>query len=157
MWILYPSLEWGTKYPWKELQRQSTELWCKERPSRDCPHLGIHPIYKHQTQTLLYMPESFCWQDPDITLSYKPIPMPDKYRSGCSWSSIGWNTGPLVKELEKGAKGVCNSIGGTTIWISNSTTQSYVSSCICTRGWSSLPSMVGEALGIVKIICPSTG
>jgi hypothetical protein len=24
------------------------------------PHLGIHPIYNHQTQTLLYMPERFC-------------------------------------------------------------------------------------------------
>jgi hypothetical protein len=24
------------------------------------PHLGIHPIYNHQTQTLLHMPERFC-------------------------------------------------------------------------------------------------
>jgi hypothetical protein len=23
-------------------------------------HLGIHPIYNHQTQTLLHMPERFC-------------------------------------------------------------------------------------------------
>ena len=23
------------------------------------PHLGIHPIYNHQTQTLLHMPERF--------------------------------------------------------------------------------------------------
>jgi hypothetical protein len=27
--------------------------------------------------------------------------IPGKYRSGCSQSSIGWNTGPLMKELEK--------------------------------------------------------
>jgi hypothetical protein len=27
--------------------------------------------------------------------------VPGKYRSGCSQSSIGWNTGPLIKELEK--------------------------------------------------------
>jgi hypothetical protein len=27
--------------------------------------------------------------------------VPGKYRSGCSQSSIGWNTGPLMKELEK--------------------------------------------------------
>ena len=33
----------------------------------------------------------------------------------------------------------------------------YVSSCICGRGWPSQPSMRGEALGIVKIIYPSTG
>jgi hypothetical protein len=24
------------------------------------PHLGIHPIYSHQTQTLLWMPTSAC-------------------------------------------------------------------------------------------------
>jgi hypothetical protein len=34
---------------------------------------------------------------------------------------------------------------------------SCVSSCICSRGWPSWPSMGGEALGFVKIICPSTG
>jgi hypothetical protein len=27
----------------------------KERPSSDCPNLEIHPIYSHQTQTLLQM------------------------------------------------------------------------------------------------------
>jgi hypothetical protein len=37
MWILRSFLEWGTKYSWKELQRQSSELRQKERPSRDCP------------------------------------------------------------------------------------------------------------------------
>ena len=35
--ILYPSLEWATKYPCKELQRQSLELRWKEGPCRDCP------------------------------------------------------------------------------------------------------------------------
>jgi hypothetical protein len=29
------------------------------------------------------------------------MPMPGKYRSGCSESSIGWKTGSLMKELEK--------------------------------------------------------
>jgi hypothetical protein len=32
------------------------------------------------------------------------MPVPDKYRSGCSQSSIGWNTGPLIEELEKVSK-----------------------------------------------------
>jgi hypothetical protein len=44
--------------------------------------------------------------------------MPDKYRSGCSQSSIGRNTGPPMKELEKvpkELKGVYNPIGGSTI------------------------------------------
>jgi hypothetical protein len=33
-----------------------TKGWTIQR----LPHLGIHPIYNHQTQTLLYMPERFC-------------------------------------------------------------------------------------------------
>jgi hypothetical protein len=29
------------------------------------------------------------------------MPVPGKYRSGCSQSSIGWNTGPPMEKLEK--------------------------------------------------------
>jgi hypothetical protein len=65
------------------------------------PHMGIHPIISHQTQTLLHMPARFCQQDPDIADSGEAIPVPGKYRSGCSQSSIRWNTGPPMKELEK--------------------------------------------------------
>jgi hypothetical protein len=43
----------------------------------------------------------FCWQVPDIALSCEAMPVPGKYRNGCSQSSIGWNTGPLMKKLEK--------------------------------------------------------
>ena len=32
-----------------------------------------------------------------------------------------------------------------------------VSSCICSRGWPRWPSMGGKALGLAKIIYPSTG
>ena len=35
--------------------------------------------------------------------------------------------------------------------------RAYASSCICSRGWSSQPSMGGEALSLSKILCPSTG
>jgi hypothetical protein len=38
-----------------------------------------------------------------------------------------------------------------------STPRAHVSSCISSRGWPSWPSMGGEALSFVKIICPSTG
>jgi hypothetical protein len=31
--------------------------------------LGIHPIYSHQTQTLLFVPRSACWQEYDIAVS----------------------------------------------------------------------------------------
>jgi hypothetical protein len=31
------------------------------------PHLGIHPIISHQRQTLLHIPERFCWRNPDYS------------------------------------------------------------------------------------------
>jgi hypothetical protein len=41
---------------------------------------------------------------PDIAVSSEAMPVPGKYRSGCSQSSIGWNTEPPMEELEKGLK-----------------------------------------------------
>jgi hypothetical protein len=38
--ILEPFIELGTKYPRKELQRQSSEQRLKEEPSRGCPTWG---------------------------------------------------------------------------------------------------------------------
>jgi hypothetical protein len=63
--------------------------------------MGIHPIISHQTQTLLHMPERFYSSDPGIAVSYEAMPVPGKYRSRCSQSSIRWNAGPLMEELEK--------------------------------------------------------
>jgi hypothetical protein len=63
------------------------------------PHLGIHLIYSHQTQTLLWIPTSACGQKLDIAL-----PVPDKYRGGCSQPNIGLSTGSPIEELEKGSK-----------------------------------------------------
>jgi hypothetical protein len=39
-WVLHSFLEWGTKYPRKELERQTSELTWKEGPTRDCPTQG---------------------------------------------------------------------------------------------------------------------
>jgi hypothetical protein len=47
------------------------------------------------------MPARFSRQDPDIAISCEGMPVPGKYRRGYSQSSIGWNKGPLMKELEK--------------------------------------------------------
>ena len=80
-------IKYGTETEGKAIQR--------------LPHLGIHPIYSNQMQTLLWMPRSTCWQEPDIAVSWEVLIVPDKYGSGCSQSSIGWNTGSPVKELEK--------------------------------------------------------
>ena len=74
------------------------------------PHLGIHPIISHQTQTLLHMPARFCRQDPDIADSCEDMPMHGKYRNECSQSSIEWNTWPPMEELEKVHKELKGSV-----------------------------------------------
>jgi hypothetical protein len=42
--------------------------------------------------------------DLGIAVSYEAMPVPAKYRSGCSQSSIRWNTGPPMEKLEKAPK-----------------------------------------------------
>jgi hypothetical protein len=91
-------LRMGNKIPMEGVTETKFGAKMEGKTIQSLPYPGI---YKHQTQTLLHMPERFCLQDPDIILSCESMPMPGKYRSGCSQSSIGWNTGPLIKELEK--------------------------------------------------------
>ena len=64
---------------------------------------GYIPQISHQTQTLLHMSARFFWKDPDIAVLCEAIPVPGKY-SRCLQSSIGWNTGPPMEELEKASK-----------------------------------------------------
>ena len=63
------------------------------------PHLGIHPINNHQTQTLLQMPTRLCWQEPDIAVSWEALPVPDNYIGGCSQPTTGLSTSPQMEEL----------------------------------------------------------
>jgi hypothetical protein len=43
-------------------------------------------------------------RDTVIAVSYEAIPVPGKYRSGCSQSFIRWNRGPPMEKLEKAPK-----------------------------------------------------
>ena len=65
------------------------------------PHLGIHLIYPHQTQALLWMSTSAYLQKPVIAVSGEVPPVPDKYRGGSSQPTIGLSTGSPMKEQEK--------------------------------------------------------
>jgi hypothetical protein len=94
-------LRMGNKIPMEGVTETKFRAKTGGKTIQRRPHPAIQPIYNHPTQTLLHMPERFCLHDPDITLSYESMPMPSKYKSGCSQSSIGWNTVPLMKELEK--------------------------------------------------------
>jgi hypothetical protein len=61
--------------------------------------------------TPLHTLARFCWKDPDIAVSCETLPGPNKHKSGCSQSAIGG-----ARESTKGAKGIRNPIGGTTLW-----------------------------------------
>jgi hypothetical protein len=50
------------------------------------------------------MPTSDCLQEPDLAVSREALPVPDKYRSGCSQPTIGLSTGFPMEEVEKGLK-----------------------------------------------------
>jgi hypothetical protein len=52
------------------------------------------------TNTIAYA-SKILWKDPDIDVSFEAISVPGKHRSGCSQSSIGWNSWSPMKELEK--------------------------------------------------------
>jgi hypothetical protein len=53
-----------------------------------------------------------------LTGTWKALPEPDKYRGGCSQTSVEMITGSPMDELEK--EWVCNHIGRTTISTNNS-------------------------------------
>jgi hypothetical protein len=94
-------LRLGNKTPMEGVTETKFRAETEGRTIQRLLHPGIHPIYNYQTQTLLHMPGRFCWQDPDIAVSCESMLMPDKHRSGCSQSAIGWNTRPPMEELEK--------------------------------------------------------
>jgi hypothetical protein len=52
----------------------------------------------------LSVPTRACWQELVIAVSLEALPVPDKYRSGCSQPSIGWSTGSPMEEPEKVSK-----------------------------------------------------
>jgi hypothetical protein len=57
----------------KILMGGDTEMKCgaemEGKATQRLLHLWIHPIYSHQTQTLLWMPTSAYGQEPDIAVS----------------------------------------------------------------------------------------
>jgi hypothetical protein len=104
-WILAQKLRIplrrGNKIPMEGVTETKFRAETEGTTIQRLPHLGIHPINNHQTQTLLQMPTRAHWREPGIAVSWGPLPVPDKYRSRCSQSSIGWSTRTPMKELEK--------------------------------------------------------
>jgi hypothetical protein len=53
-------LRMGNKIPMEEITETKFGAKIEGKTIKRLPHPGIHPIYNHQTQTLLHMPERFC-------------------------------------------------------------------------------------------------
>jgi hypothetical protein len=53
-------LRMGNKIPLEGVTETEFGAEAERRIIHRLPHPGIHPIYNHQTQTLLHMPERFC-------------------------------------------------------------------------------------------------
>jgi hypothetical protein len=58
-----------------------------------------------------------------------------------------------ARESTQGAKGICNPIGGTTLW-TNQYPGALDSSCICIKRWPSRPSLEREAHWTRKLYMP---
>jgi hypothetical protein len=56
-WVL---LRRRNKIPMEGFTETKCRAETKGKTIQRLPHLGIHPIYNHQTQTLLQMPTSAC-------------------------------------------------------------------------------------------------
>jgi hypothetical protein len=68
MWMLQCFLEGRTK-----CSQEEREVMCgeetEEKATQTLLHLGIHPIYNHQTRTMLWIPISAFLQKSDMTVS----------------------------------------------------------------------------------------
>jgi hypothetical protein len=53
-------LRMGNKIPIEGVKKTKFGAETEEMTIQRLPHLGIHPINNHQTQTLLQMPTRFC-------------------------------------------------------------------------------------------------
>jgi hypothetical protein len=53
-------LRMGNKIPMEGVTETKFGAKMEGKIIQRLPHLGIHPIYNHQTQALLHMPERFC-------------------------------------------------------------------------------------------------
>jgi hypothetical protein len=69
VWILQSFLDAGAKIPVGGYTETKYGAETEGKAIQRLFHLGIHPIYTSQTQTLLWMPTSTYWQEPDIAVS----------------------------------------------------------------------------------------
>ena len=62
-------LRWGNKIPMEGVTETKCGAEIERMPNHRLSQLGIHPIYNHQTQTVLWMPTRACVEEPEIAVS----------------------------------------------------------------------------------------
>jgi hypothetical protein len=82
--------------------QQSFNLKIQEKAIQRLPHLRIHLIYWHQTETLLLMPRSAYWQEPAIAVPWEALSEAKRYRCGCTQQNTGLRVGIPVENLGQG-------------------------------------------------------
>jgi hypothetical protein len=70
-----------------------------EHPETATPRVPSHN-QPPNADTIAYA-SKIMLKGPNMPVSCEAMPVPGKYRSGNTQSSIGWNTGPPMGELEK--------------------------------------------------------
>jgi hypothetical protein len=143
-------------HPDAKIQRKKTCLPSLIPWYGACMYPGCKAFKERVSSSLKHrLTARFCWKDPDIAVSCEAMPVPGKYRSGYLQSSIGWNTGPPMEEIQKVLKELK---GSETLWEEQyeltSTPRVCVSSCICSRRWPSQPSLGRKAPWSCKLYMP---
>jgi hypothetical protein len=173
MWMFLSILEEGTKYSRKENTETKCGTETEGKTTQSLPHLGNHSMYRQQTQILLWIPRrlddrSLIQLSPDN--SARAWQIQRLMLAVNHWTEHRVPNGGVTERTEE-AEGVCNPIGRTTISTKETppnfqdlnhqpnSTHGWMdgSSCICSSGWPCWTAMGGEALGPVKVQCPSIG
>jgi hypothetical protein len=70
VWIVCSFLGLGNKIPMEGVTEKKFGAETEGRTIQTLPHMGIHPIYNDQTQTLLHMLVRVCCQDPEMVFCH---------------------------------------------------------------------------------------
>ena len=148
----------GNKYPWKELQRQAWS-WDKRITIQKLPHPGIHPLISHQTDTIAYASKILLkgpWYS-CLLRGYASAWQIQKWMLIVIYWMEHRAPNGIARESTQGAQGVCNPIGGTTIW-----TNQYPPELVSLAAYVSEDGLVSHQwkerpIGCTNFICLRTG
>ena len=105
----------GTKYSLEEIRRKNPGNRDWRKGQTRLPHLDIHPIYSHQTQTLLQMPRNAgAWYSCLLRGSARAWRIQSQTLPANHWPENRVSNGG-GRERTEGAKGVWNPIGKGTV------------------------------------------